>query len=336
MFSACFRPARRWLAGLSLVLLIAACGTVETPDLSPDVMLLQAEGDEVFVDRGLESGAEKVTGTLELIEGDRITTGTGSRAYFLNGAGHVLLLTGGTELDFSRFFQVAGAVMREIVVEQRSGTVLFSIPELPDGVFFQVRAGKIAMLVQGPAVEFAVAIGPRDTFVKVFTGEVDVLLRRLDGNVDELRAGAGEVVRSPLGETLELTSGGQVHPDEDELLSDLRARVAAVLEVAGLSQATPDIPPLNLRVSTPTPTSPDRPRTPVGPGGPGGPDAVSTPTGVDVGVSAPAKPDAPSADAIAEPRIEDQADEPAPDQPDEPVSREIDSPGEVATPPADE
>ena len=287
MFSARFRPARRWLAVLSLVLLIAACGTVETPELGPDVVLLQADGDQVFVGRGLDSGAEKVTGTLELIEGDRITTGTGSRAYFLNGGGHVLLLTAGTELDFSRFFKVAGAVMREIVVEQRGGTILYSIPERPDGVFFQVRAGKIAMLVPGPAAEFAVAIGPQDTFVKVFSGEVDVLLRRLDGNVDELRAGAGEVVRSPLGETLEFTSGGQVHPDEDELLSDLRARVAAVLEVAGLNQATPNLLPLELRISSPTPTSPDRPRTPVGSGGPGGPDAVSTPEGVDAGVATP-------------------------------------------------
>ncbi len=330
MFSVRLRAARPWLAGLSLALLIAACGTVETPDLSPEVVLLQPDGDEVFVDRGLDSGAEKVTGTIELIEGDRITTGTGSRAYFLNGGGHVLLLTAGTELDFSRFFKVAGAVMREIVVQQRSGTILYSIPELPNGVFFQVRAGKIAMLVQGPAAEFAVSIGPRDTFVKVFSGGVDVLLRQLDGNVDELRAGAGEIVRSPLEETLELTSGGQIHPDEDELLSDLRARVAAVLEVAGLNHATSDIPPLNLRVSTPTPTSPDRPRTPVGPGGP---DAVSTPERVDVGVAAPSKPDAPSADAIVDPRIEDQADKPAPAPPAPP---EIETPGPVATPPSDE
>ncbi len=328
MIRDCFRSARPWLAGLALALHLAACGTVETPDLSPDMVLLQAEGDQVFVDRGRDSGAEKVNGTIEVVEGDQIAAGTDSRAYFLNGGGHVLLLTGGTELDFSRFFKVAGAVMREIVVEQRSGTILFSIPELPNGVFFQVRAGKVAMLMHGPAAEFAVSIGPQDTSVKVFSGEVDVLLRQLDGDVDELTARIGEIVRAPLGEMLELTSEGQIHPDEDELLSDLRARVAAVLEVAGLSQATPDILPLNLRVSTPTPTSPDRPRTPVGPGGPGGPDAVSTPAGVDVGVSAPAKPDAPSADAIAEPRIEDQ--------PDESASPDIDLPGEVATPPADE
>ena len=337
-----YRTARLWIVGLALALVVAACGAVESPDLGPDVVLLQVEGDEVFVDRGLDVGAEKVTGTLELEEGDRISTGAGSRAYFLNGGGHVLLLTAGTELDFGRFFKIAGAVMREIMVEQRRGTVLFSIPELPDGVFFQVRAGKVAMLVQGPAAEFAVSMGAGDIAVKVFTGEVDVLLRHLDGNVDELRAAAGDVVRSPAGETLELTSGGQVHPDEDELLSDLRARVAAVREVAGLNRATPNLLPLDLRISTPTPTSPDRPRTPVGPGEPGGPDAASTPVGVDIGVTPPSRPEALPASPVAEPQIEDQTDGeqpegPVPDgsAPSTPAPPEIDSPGPVATPVAD-
>ena len=302
MFSGRFRPARWWVAALVLGLaaFVAACGTTETPVLGPDVVLLQAEGDEVFVDRGLDAGAESVDGTLELVEGDRITTGAGSRAYLINGGGHVLLLTGGTELEFSRFFKIAGAVMREIVVEQRRGTILFSIPELPNGVFFQVRAGKVAMLVQGPAAEFAVSIGADDTAVKIFSGEVDVLLRHLDGKVDELRAGAGEIVRSPFGETLELTSDGQVHPDEDELLAQLRGKAAAVGEVAGLNRPTPNLLPLDLRISTPTPTSPNRPRTPAGPGdpgGPGSPDAASTPVGVDVGVAAPPKPETPSAGA---------------------------------------
>ena len=199
------------------------------------------------------------------------------------------------------------------------------------------------MLVQGPAAEFAVSIGADDTAVKIFSGEVDVLLRHLDGKVDELRAGAGEIVRSPFGETLELTSDGQVHPDEDELLAQLRGKAAAVGEVAGLNRPTPNLLPLDLRISTPTPTSPNRPRTPAGPGdpgGPGSPDAASTPVGVDVGVAAPPKPETPSAGAVVEPQIGDQPDgpasgEPAPGElgPDAPALPEIKTPGPVATPP---
>lgn len=327
-------PARWWGLGLAVMLAVVAtgCGSDEIPVLAPDVVLLQAEGGEVTVDRGEEEGAEIVTDITELTEGDEIVTGAGARAYLLNGGGHVLLLTEGTELGFSRFFKIAGAVMREIVVEQRSGTIFFSIPALPNGVFFQVRAGEVAMLVQGPASEFAVTIGANDTGVKVFSGEVDVLQRELDGNVNELQAGAGDIVRLPIGKTLELTSGGQLLPDEDELLSDLREQAAAVREVAELNHPTPTAGPLQLRVSTPTPSRPDRPPTPAGPGEPGGPDAVTTPVGTEIGIAAPAKPGAPSADAIGEPEVGEPPDGGEPEAPSAPG---IEAPEPVATPPAD-
>lgn len=276
---------RRWrtaaLAAL-LALGLAACGSDELPPLTPDVVLLEIEGGSALVDEGEEQeGPVEMTGTVELEEGYQVVIGAGARAYFVNGGGHALLLTEGTDLGFERFFKIAGAVMREIVVDQRSGAILYSIPELPNGVFFQVRAGRTTIMVQRTATELAVVVdGAGDRRVKVFSGEVDVLLRRPDLTVGELHAVAGDVVLSRGDVTLELGDAGEVLPDEAQLLEDLRAR-ARLIARPEASAATPTIG-LDLPHATPTPQSPDRPGTPVAPGG--------------AAMTAPERPEAPSDD----------------------------------------
>jgi len=264
---------RRWRTAALVALLVlglAACGSDELPLLTADVVLLEIEGGLALVDEGEEQEVlVEVTGTVELEEGYQVAIDAGVRAFFVNGAGHTLLLTGGTDLGFERFFKVAGAVMREIVVDQRSGAILYSIPELPNGVFFQVRAGQTTIMVQRTATELAVVVdGPGDQRVKVFSGEVDVLLRRPDLTVAELHAVAGNVVLSRGDATLELGDPGEVLPDEAALLEDLRARAAAIAWPEA-NAATPTIG-LDLPHATSTPQSPDRPRDPGGAGGRGG------------------------------------------------------------------
>ncbi|MDP6508113.1 MAG: hypothetical protein QF573_03575 [Chloroflexota bacterium] len=290
---------------LGLALGLAACGSDEPPPLTPDVVLLEIELGSAMLDRAEDEdeGAVEVTGIVELEEGDQLAIGAEARAYFVNGAGHALLLTGGTDLGFERFFKVAGAVMREIVVDQRSGAILYSIPELPNGVFFQVRAGRTTIMVQRTATELAAVVdGPSDQRVKVFSGEVDVLLRRPDLTVGELHAVAGDVVLSRGDVALELGDAGEVLPDEATLLADLRARAAGI-EKLEASVVTPTIG-LDLPHATPTPQGPDRPAAPsgdetegpavdIGPGVPG----VEAPGGELAGVDAP--------DAVATPAAAD-------------------------------
>ena len=318
---------KRWVAAALVCLagLVAACGSDEPPPLTPDVVLLEVESGAAQVDRGDESGPADITGTVELEEGDQIAIGEGSRAFFVNGGGHVLLLTEGTDMGFSRFFKIAGAVMREIVVDQRRGAILYSIPKLTNGVFFQVRVGLTTMMVQGSATELIVVVEGDDNRVKIISGEVDVLLRRLDGTVDELHAEAGDVVLSMGEEGLEMTAGGPVLPAEDELLEDLRARAAAV-EVAEAGRTTPTVLPLNLAPATPTIPRPDRPGTPVVPGEP---LVAATPEIAGGGVSGPESPDRPDDVEAGEPSV---GDGPAEPQSGAPRAPGVELPRAVATP----
>jgi hypothetical protein len=312
-------------AALLLVLLaglVAACGSDELPPLTPDTVLLEIEDGSALVDEGEDDGAIEVTGTVELEEGYKVAIGAGSRAFFVNGAGYVLLLTEGTDLGFERFFKIAGAVMREIVVDQRSGAILYSIPALPNGVFFQVRAGRTTIMVQNTATELAVVIdGPGDQRVKVFSGEVDVLLRRPDLTVDELHAVAGDVVLSRGDVALELAAGGELIPNEEQLLADLRARSATIAAPVDDS-ATPVAGGLDLPHATPTPSSPDRPAAPEAPG----PEGVATPV-------VATRPEAPGGGGVAGPAVEGSAVEAGPG---ELESLEVEMPGAVPTPAAED
>ena len=224
MVSALVRRMYCWwfVMALLLAFCLVGCGSSEVPPLGPDVVLLQVEGGTTTVRNETKSKVAMVTDTTEVIEGDTINVGVGSRAYLVNGGGHVLLLTAGAELKFIRFFKVAGTVMREIVVGQDSGTILFSIPELPDGMFFQMRAGEVAVLAQGPAVEFGVSIDPNGIRVKVFSGNLDILQRKPDRNVVEVQAKAGDIAQLSPGTSLSIVPGQRLIPDEEELLTDLR------------------------------------------------------------------------------------------------------------------